>query len=312
MDKQYSLKYRQSLKRYLLGLVGRLPYGGISRLLTSFFGNKLLQRLLFEKHRRQLQRMYEIIGCSGDAVRDLTCHLMTRYTIPWRVNALSRSNDAVFRSWVRIENENVISDLKTTGKPILLVGCHTGITRLVPLVVTRMGHDDLAALEPEPYLILMGALGTERIQYISLRGEGEKFWMKEMFRAKKVLDAKGIVLLSLDGHQGTGGIPHAFLGRKRVFHVSLAQLAIQMDAAIVLVTATFDEFGRTTVRFRGPLDLGDSSMPVEARLGMFLNPYVAAIEAIWRNDLGNVSPRHFRPYLHSLPISAPQEKENAA
>lgn len=300
--------------RHLLDLAGALPYGMVSRLLSIFLGHPLLQRLLFGKPRRQLHRMRGLIGCSsGSVARDVTRHLLGRYTIPWRVNALSRCDDAAFRFWVRIENESVLADLKTAGTPVLLVSCHTAISRLTPLVLMRMGHD-IATLEPEPYLQRMGARGAERIQSITLRGEGEKFWMKEMFQAKKVLDAKRMLHLALDGHQGTGGAPRDFLGRKRVFHVGLATLAIQMGVPIVLVRSTLDEGGHVHMEFRGPLDLGDTAQPEAVRLDRFLDHYVGMIEAIWRTDLGNVSPRHLQPYLRAEPLpeiatSLPQEKE---
>ena len=306
MDKLPNKIPRHSLRRHLLDLAGGLGYGlgyGLtSRLLSFFFGNPLLQRSLFGKRRKQLQRMHKLIGSTGSIGRDLTRHLLGRYTIPWRVNALSRCDDAAFRVWVRIGNEAVLADLKAAGKPALLVSCHTSISRLVPLVVTRLGHA-VATLEPEPYLQRMGARGAERIQSITLRGEGEKFWMKEMFQAKKVLDARGMLLLALDGHQGIGGVAHAFLGRKRTFHVSLAKLAIQLNVPIVLVRATLEEGGQVQIDFRGPLHLGDAALSEEARLTRFLDDYVGMIEAIWRTDLGNVSPRHLPPYLRSESIS---------
>ena len=149
MDKLQNKKSRHSMRRRLLDLAGGLPYGPVSRLLSIFLGNPLLQRLLFGKRRRQLRRLIDLIDCSDSITRVLTRHLLGRYTIPWRVNALSQCNDAAFRSWVRIENENVLADLQTAGKPVLLVICHTSISRLVPLAVMRLGHD-IAAVEPEP------------------------------------------------------------------------------------------------------------------------------------------------------------------
>ena len=284
--------------RRLFDLAGRLPYGAVSRLLSLFFGNPLLQHTLFRKRRRQLQRMRNLIGCSGSMARDLMRHLFGIYTIAWRANALSRCDDAAFRTWVRIENEGALAALKAAGQPALLVSCHTAISRLTPLALMRLGHD-IATLEPEPYLQLMGARGAERIQSITLRGEGEKFWMKEMFQAKKVLDAKRMLHLALDGHQGTGGVVHDFLGRKRVFHVGLAKLAIQMGAPIVLMRSTLDDDGHVNLAFLGPLDIGDASLPEDARLDRFLSHYVGMIETIWRTDLGNVSPRHLPPHLRS-------------
>lgn len=305
MENSQNKPSRNTLKRRLLNLAGGLPYGLVSHLLYLFFGNPLLQRTLFRSRRRLLIRIRSLIGGSGNLARDLTRHMLSRYAVPWQVNALSRCDETSFRKWVHLENETLLDELKAAGRPILLVNCHTGMSRLVPLMAVRLGHD-LATLEPEAYLQLMGARSIEKIQFITLRGQGEKFWMKEMFKAKKVLDAKGIVHLALDGHQGTGGVPHDFLGRERIFHVSMAQLAIQMDAAIVLVTSVLDgAAGHVRVCFRGPLDVGDASMPAEARLGMFLDPYVASIEAIWRTDLGNIAARHLPPYLRSAPITKP-------
>jgi lauroyl/myristoyl acyltransferase len=262
----------------------------------------MLQRLLFGARRQIFRRLNNLIGDSTNEVRDFSRHLLGRFTVPWRVNALSRCGDESFRSWVRIENEAVLTELKAAGKPALLVNCHTAIGRVVPLVVMRLGHAT-ATLEPESYLQRMGVRGAARIQSITLRGEGEKFWMKEMFQAKKVLDAKGIVHLAMDGHQGIGGVARAFLGRKRIFQVGLAKLAIEMGVPIVLVNATLDEDGHVHINFRGPLDLGDASLPDDARLDLFLDYYVSMIETIWRTDLGNVSPRHLPPYLRSELIS---------
>lgn len=315
MDTLQKNKPRNASSR-LLDLAGGLPYGATSRLLSFLFGSRLLQRALFGQRRRQLQRMRKLIGCTGGVAHDLGLHLLGRYTIPWRVNALSRCDDAAFRSWVRIEHENVLADLKAAGSPALLVSCHTSISRLTPLTLMRLGHD-IATLEPEPYLQRMGARGAERIQSITLRGEGEKFWMKEMFQAKKVLDAKRMLHLALDGHQGTGGVEHAFLGRKRVFHIGLAKLAIQMGVPIVLVRTTLDADGHVNMAFLGPLDIGDATLPEDVRVTRFLDHYVGMIEAIWRAELGNVSPRHLPPYLRSEPIDSaakavPLEKENSA
>ena len=125
MDKLPNKIPRHSLRRHLLDLAGGLGYGLTSRLLSFFFGNPLLQRSLFGKRRKQLQRMHKLIGSTGSVGRDLTRHLLGRYTIPWRVNALSRCDDAAFRAWVRIGNEAVLADLKAAGKPALLVSCQS-------------------------------------------------------------------------------------------------------------------------------------------------------------------------------------------
>lgn len=296
----------QARRRALLNLAGTVPYGAGSRLLAWVLGNPLIQRTLFRGRIHQLRRVGAAIGRLPGELRaeDVTRHLMVSRTVPWRVNALSRCDDATFRRWVRVEGAQVLYDLKAAGRSALLVNCHTGMARLVPLVLQRIGLD-AAVIEPESFLALMGARGAERIRSIVLRGEGEQFWMKELYQANKILGAGGMVTLALDGHQGRAGVEHAFLGRSRVFHVSLARLAIETQAAIVLIRVVMDEAGRVLVRFTGPLDMGDASLSPEARLRRFLDQYVTQIEEVWRTDLGNVSPRHFRPYLQSEPFADP-------
>lgn len=317
MDTLHSSKQSRAAivhrKKWFLELAGGIPYGLGSRLGSMFF-NFPLTRLMFGSRWRLLQRVKKEMGESSAMSSELTRHLLGKFTIPWRVNALSRCSDKAFCSWVRIENEVVLANLKAADKPALLVNCHTAIARLVPLAVVRMGHS-IATLEPEPYLQRMGARGVEHIQSITLRGEGEKFWLKEMFQAKKVLDEKRILHLALDGHQGTGGVAHVFLGRKRVFHLSLAKLAIQLGVPIILVSATLNERGQINMKFSDPLDLGDAAISADVKINRFLESYVAMIEKIWRDDLGNVSSRHLPPYIRSermsdLTISG-QSKEGA-
>jgi hypothetical protein len=289
--------------RKLVEIAGAVPYGLGSRILSIVFGNPLIQALVFGKRRRFFARVHSLVGDAAHLRRDFTRHLLSSFTIPWRVNALSRYDEAAFRRWVRVEGESILDDLQSAGRPVLLVSFHTGISRLVPLVALRQGHRPVL-IEPEPYLRIMGARGAERLESILLRGESAKFWMKELYQANKVMAGKGIVHLAMDGLQGGGGVNRPFLGRQRVFHVSLAQLALQQDAAIVLGYGTLDERGQVAIHFVGPVETGERGQSMEARVACFLDSYIGVIEDVWRHDLGNVAPRHLHQYLHAWPADA--------
>ncbi len=285
-------------RQRLLALAGFIPYGLGSRLLGLFFSNPLVQRFLLRAPRRQFLGLCRRADVLAKPASQFVVHLFSRFTIPWRVGVLSHASDGEFERWVHVDNAQLLAKLQAEGKPVLLVNCHTAIARLTPLAVHRLGHE-LAVIEPEPYLRLIGARDADKIRSITLRGQGEKFWMKELYQAQKVLLGKGIVHLALDGHQGSGGVEHAFLGSRRLFHVSMAQLAIQLGAAIVLVRALLDQDGRVNLHFTGPLDTGTSEQPAESRLARFLDQYVAYLEDLWRTEPGNISPRHLLHFMQS-------------
>ena len=284
-----------------MGLARWIPYGFGSRLLALLLGNPVIQALALRGPKLRFRAMCAALGVRAWRP-EFVLHLMSRFSIPWRAAKLSHADDATFWRWVEVENGDLLAQRQAEGRGILLVNCHTAIARLTPLVVWRLGHE-LAVIEPEPYLRIMGARDADRIRSITLRGQGEKFWMKELYQAQKILLGKGIVHLALDGHQGSGGVTREFLGQSRLFHVSLAQLAMQIGADIVLVRALLDRQGRVSVGFSGPLDTGTPDMPPETRLQRFLDHYVAYLEKLWHDHPGNISPRHlqhhFRPGVTS-------------
>lgn len=285
-------------KRRLLALSGIVPYGSGSRILRFLLGTPLVQRMLLRGPRHQFKSLCQAVGTTSPPAQQFALHLQSRFSVPWRISMLSRLDDAAFDRWVHVENADLLARLQNAGRPVLLVNSHTAIARLTPLAILRLGHK-LAVIEPEPYLQVMGARNLERIRFIALRGQGEKFWMKELYQARKVLAGKGIVHLALDGHQGAGGIERNFLGRRRRFHVSLAQVAMQMDADIVLVRALLDQDGSIRLHLSEPVDTGTPEMSGEARLSLFLDEYVKHLECLWREFLGNVSPRHLMHFLQA-------------
>jgi lauroyl/myristoyl acyltransferase len=288
-------------KKRLLAWASAVPYGLGSRILSSLLGNPLTQRLLLRGPRRQFMSLCRAVGATASPTQQFALHLQSRFTVPWRVSVLSHLDDADFDRWVHVENADLLTRLQNAGRPVLLVNSHTAIARLTPLAILRLGHE-LTVIEPEPYLKIIGARGAERIRSITLRGQGEKFWMKELYQAQKVLAGKGIVHLALDGHQGSGGVERNFLGQQRLFHVSLAQLAMQMGADIVLVRALLNPNGAISLQLTGPLDTGLDTDSGETRLKLFLDQYVGYLENLWRSQTGNISPRHLRHFMQQKAV----------
>lgn len=295
-----SYKSMKLRKRLLIEVFMRIPYRVGIRMLSLFFGNSLVQGILFGQRKRVLGRLYALIGKPDDERKALTRHLLSNLALPWIVGALARCDDREFQRWVRVENESILDSEKAKGHGILVVGCHTGVSRLVPWFLMRK-WDDVSAMEPEPWLAKMGVRDGGRVHSIIMRGEGEKFWLKQLFQARKALAEKQTVHVALDGLQGTGGKPRNFLGRQRVFHIGLSQVALTMSVPIVQALSGIDEQGKVTIRFLNPLAAQNADLDIETRLEGFLDRYSAALEDLWRTDPGNIQARHLRHYLASEP-----------
>lgn len=302
-------------KKLLLDLSGKVGYGPGIRALTGFIGIPLVQRLLMGQRRRYLDALIKAVGSPANLERAVVRNLLANTALPWIVNALSRCDEAEFRRWVSIENEALLDAAKARGKGLLVVNCHSGVPRLVPWLLMRK-WDDVAAMEPEAWLARMGVLDGDKVRSISMRGDGEKFWLRQLFQASRTMADGKTMHVAMDGLQGTGGKERNFLGRTRVFHVGLAQVAMSRGTPIVQVVTRIDEHGRITVRYLDPLAGATPDMDDEARLALFMDNYQAALEEIWMTDPGNIAVRHIRHFMSAQPYSPekgiasnPQEEE---
>lgn len=274
------------VNRVLMFLASQIPYGLGARLLSGFYRVGFLRRIFFKRRLKFLRRIIMLCPADCDAheasLRHLTCNLL----MPWRVVALSRLHDAALDQWVRFENEDILREHYGKGRGVVLVISHTGAGRAIPIMMFRRGYD-ITTMDPEPYLARMGARDADKVPVINLRS-GDKFWLKEVFKAKKMLDAGGMLTLAADGRVGNGGIQHRFHDITIPFHVSFAELALQTNSTVIQAFANIDSKGKIVIEFLPALDSGDTSAPREARVKLLLDQYVANLEQKWRDNPGNI------------------------
>ncbi len=310
MNKEQLLKM-PPWKRFLLEAALRVPHALGVRVLSGLLGCSLVQRLLFGGRKRSLRRLIATIHSPADEHAAMTRHLLSNLALPWLVSNVSRCDEEELRRHVHVENEALLAQARAKGKGVLVVGCHTGVSRLVPWWLMKHGHT-VAAMEPEPWLRKMHARDAERVKSIVMRGEGEQFWLRQIFQARKELAAGSTVHVAMDGLQGTGGESRDFLGRARVFHVGLVLVALSMSVPVVEALTEIDEQGRMNVRFLDPLEDADEEMALEEKGKRFLNNYTASLERFWVENPGNVQIHHLRHYLNlaSAPQAGPTDAGN--
>jgi lauroyl/myristoyl acyltransferase len=154
----------------------------------------------------------------------------------------------------------------------------------------------------------MGAKDADKMPVISLRG-GDKFWLKEVFKAKKVLEAGEILTLVADGRVGKGGLQHRFHDITIPFYVSFAELALQTNSTVIPVFANMDSKGKIVIELQPAFDSGDAGVAREERIHRLLDQYVACLEQEWRDNPGNILTTHVRLYNQA---KAEQASVNAA
>jgi KDO2-lipid IV(A) lauroyltransferase len=283
----------------VLRLSGHIPYGLGSRIIAAAGKLAPIRRFLLGRRWKVLQSVLPDIAPQLDILRTEQICLAANTLIPWRANALSRCSAETFDRWVRVSGLEHIESACRAGKGIVLVSSHFCLNRLVPLVMLRKGYT-VNAMEPEPWLLRMGVKGAEAIPVIDLRA-GDKFWLKELFRAKRVLDEGKILHLAVDGLQGRQGRKAMFLGKEREFYISFAELATKTKAAAIAVFASTDPAGVVTIEILPALRSCDDAISHEVNVKQLVDQYVALLESRWKTDLGNVVPKHL---LHFAKLPA--------
>lgn len=269
--------------------------------MLSWFYASPFGKMLFAKKLRFLRQVMVFSNKDLDEQDVLRRHLACNLFMPWRTVALSRLNDTNLGKWVNFVNEDILLEHSKGEHGVVLANSHIGAGRVVALMLMRRGFK-LTQLNPEAYLAKMGARGAEKIPVINMRS-GDQFWLKELYKCKKVLDAGEILTMAADGYQGRGGIEHTFHDSARVFHVSFAQLALQSHSVVIPVFSNIDANGKITIEFQQPLDNGDENREMDDRIAHMLDQYVDRLEQKWRDNPGNILSKHLRMFLQTRQAS---------
>jgi len=299
-------------KRVLMFFASQVPYGAGTRLQAWFYSIGFVRHMLFNRRIEFLRRIMVLCPAGCDEQEAILRHLTCNFLMPWRVVALSRLRHSELEKWVSFESEDILREHYKKKRGVVLVNSHIGAGRIMPLMLLRQGYK-ITAMDPEPYLARMGAKDADKMPVISLRG-GDKFWLKEVFKAKKVLERGEILTLVADGRVGLGGRQHRFHDITIPFYVSFAELALLTNSTVIPVFANINSKGRIVIEFQPSFDSGDERTPRDERINRLLDQYVACLEQKWRDNPGNILTTHVRLYnqmkaKHHAPVNTAESRE---
>ena len=280
---------KDPLKRYKIAMRAGafIPYGMGMVLRNAIWRLDWVTSILFGDRLRQLDMLISELPVEHDRKKALTRHLECNLTMSWRLQALSRCSDSEFARWIRIEGLEYIESARSQGRGIVLANSHYGSGKAMLIVLARLGYE-MHSFDRRDIFTMLGIREAQRIHSISLGDKQNSFFLKQVFQARNILRNGGILHVASDGFKGQSGRECNFLGRKRTFPASFAELALQSNAAIIPVFAPLDDDGRIRLQILPALDCGPEDMPHDERVSYLIEQYVELFATRWAQDPGSV------------------------
>lgn len=269
------------LHRYLWlkKILSLAPYGLGANVLALATRNPLVQAL-FRSHRRKLMAFLRENALTVDLREVFARYLTTNWLTSWRLAALGRCSDETFARWVDLEGYEIFKQLRDQGRPVLLCNSHYGGGKIILLALMREGHT-IHSLDRQDIFSFSNIRARGKLVSINLGDRKSNFMLKQVFRARKVLQEGGILHIAADGVRGLSGREIPFLKRQRAFPASVAELALASDAAIVPTFGMLDANGRIKLELLPPLEMPDPQLPHEKRIMRIIEQYSSLLQTHW-------------------------------
>lgn len=297
--------HRYAVLKKLLSLV---PYGMGARALALATRTPLVQSL-FRKHWRKLSAFLSENGLAVDTREVFARYLTTNWLTSWRLAALARCSEKSFAHWVSLEGYELFQQLRDQGRPVILCNSHYGGGKIILLALMRQGHT-IHSLDRQDIFSFSNIHASGKLISINLGDRKSNFMLKQVFRARKVLQEDGILHIAADGVRGLSGRAIPFLARERVFPASVAELALGTNAAVVPTFSMLDANGRIKLELLPPLEMPDAQLPHEERIMRIIEQYADLLQVHWRACPGAIHKGELKIYAE-LPQAATLSSQKA-
>lgn len=280
-------------------LLALVPYGLGAPVLAMATRNPLV-RALFRRHRRRLSAFLRENGLTVDERQVFARYLTTNWLTSWRLSALARCSDDVFARWVSLEGYEAFRQLREQGRPVLLCNSHYGGGKIILLALMRRGHN-IHSLDRQDVFSFSNIRARGELISINLGDRQSNFMLKQVFRARKVLQDGGILHIAGDGVRGLSGRAIAFLRRQRRFPASVAELALATDAAVVPTFGVLDTNGQIRLELLPPLKIPDRQLPHDKQIMHLIDQYRSLLQSNWLACPGAIHKGELKIYA-DLPL----------
>jgi amino acid adenylation domain-containing protein len=266
-----------------------LPYGAGVLLQRILVAMPSIQRL-FSRHVGELELWQEELGEEPAGRQSRLVSLMANTFIWWRQRALAHP-DALER-WL---------DLSGAGMDVLnRPSLHGGMVLVLP-------HVGRLIIPLEMMVSLRGRESSHVTNDESIHKTGDiALWAmrqtesraNQLWRARKVLERGGAVLIAGDGLQGRHAVGVRFHGRLRPFQTGAAVLAVETGSLFVPAFPLFDTSGRVHIEILSPLTTDAATE--EERISDLTRQYGLLYAERWPSFCFSINWSHLR-YNRGLP-----------
>lgn len=241
-----------------------LPYGLGVRLQQQWINLPGLRQAL-QPQCAVLQDWLGLLGLDDPKGQEQELSLLANTWRSWRGRCIQQPK--TFAKWVTIQGGNILDDLLSTGRPIILVSAHTAIRA--------------AAIKPA-----VRQRTSRPIWGLSYSPAGNMDAVAKVIKAREILLQKGIVFVAGDGGQGTKGIELPLCGYPWLFRMGGPELALETDAMLLPVFNTLARTGHITVTFLPPLH--STRQTRQAQCEDLTRQYAALLVTHWPSLLSNM------------------------
>ena len=292
-------RLKQELGQLLLPLLRLVPYGTGACVLKWVCRQRWVRSLFFGKGMRLLGEFLPLADPGLDLEQVQQRSVAANFLGSWRLAILTAAEPATFDKWVTVIGLDCVRDHHSDEHGLILVNCHYGMPRMAPVTLARLGYSVLA-LEAADLFARLGIQLRDNLTVMEVASKRDKPLVREVYRAKRALDAGSVIHIAADGSFGSSGIELSLHGRRRPFAAGFAELAIMTGARVLPVFTNIAVDGVVSVEFLGPLDPGSETMGRKEKVEHLITQYVDHVERRYIADPGNVRWIHFRRFFSGM------------
>ncbi len=306
------LRKKETLKAFeLLGLKECIvSYPTATHVMQKFLKENLVFKLpVLSQQAKMVNRFLDVTKNTKDknSIIIKSMYSNTFYPLnPWREKILSHYNLEDMKKIIKIEGLEILNEYAGKNRGVILVSSHMSTGRALNMILDHMGFK-INALEARDRLGKFGIRKAGNLTVFEL-GEKAEFPLRQLYLIQKALKKGEIANLSGDGYLGKSGIELDFLGRRREFKTSFAEIALNTGSVALPVLGSAHPSGTINIKIKQPLDSGTDDMKIEDRINSMVKQYATMLEEIWKLRSGDIAWEQIKYYLGLPEIS---NNENA-
>lgn len=289
--------------RRLNQILSVVPYG-IGAAAIAMATRSSLVQALFRVQQKRLAFFLKENGLEVDQRQVFARYLTTNGMTIWRLLALSRCSKEVFEQWVSMKGYETFAQLREQGRPVVLYNSHYGAGKFFLLALMRQGHI-VHSIDRFDLFSFFNIRTPGKLVSINLGDPQGSFMLKQVFRARKVLQEGGILHIAGDGTRGLSGRAIPFFGRKRQFPASVAEFALATGATVVPTFGVLRTDGRVQLDFLPALEMPDAQLAHEDRVMHIIKQYASLLQKHWVASPGSIWKNEMKVYSDLPMLESP-------